>query len=449
MKSCFLHIIPLLLLCFGTSAQIEKVFIETYYISDNFDSTDIDGGKLEAGSVTYRIFVDLQAGNKLLGIYGDKNHALKFSSTRPFFNNIDGETYGNDLKKGVYNYNTVALDTWLTLGQTTKPVSGKANFGIRKSQDTNGSFIGGANNDGGSAAIAGGLLVNSESALGIPLTTSDGMDTMTAIPASWSSYGIKDFLSGIDSSMFGSVIQRSSFESHNMFLRNSGVTGVLPDSNQILIAQLTTKGELSFELNLEVEQLVDGVIDTVRYVANADTLVLSKNEKKSSYLKYPFPPAMCGCKDPAFLEYDPTLECSNTDSCFTLIKIGCTDKMACNFDPEANLSVPTLCCYPGSCGGRDISNVCPDVRGNSFEIEIYPNPTSGNIFLNLTAGEPRKISFLVFDCFGTIVINKELGLTERIYNEEINLSELSSGIYFIRTIFGTDFVTKQIFKVNN
>ena len=70
-----------------------------------------------------------------------------------FFNNIlDGQTFGKDFIKGRYLENTVALDTWLTLGQTARQGT-KYFYGILKDQDTDGSFVGGVNNDGGSALV--------------------------------------------------------------------------------------------------------------------------------------------------------------------------------------------------------------------------------------------------------------------------------------------------------
>ncbi len=426
-------------------AQIEKVIVETYYISDKFDSTDTDGGnKLDTGSVTYRIYVDLKPGNKLIEIYGDAYHRLRFSSTKPFFNNVDGETFPKDLKKGTYSSNTVGVDTWLTLGQAAKTLTGTTYFGILKPQDTDGSFVGGANNDGGSAAISNGLLSNTVSAMGLPLTVADGIGTMTPIPTNWSHYGIKDFSSGIDTTIFGSVKLKNEFVSNYAFLKCSGVTGVIPDSNQVLVAQLTTRGQLEFELNLTV--LLDGIGDTVRYVANDDTLLTVKKEKKNSFLKYPFPPPDCGCKDPNYIEYNANFECASADSCKHPIVFGCGDTMACNFDPNVNFSIPSLCCYPGSCAGRDITVVCPSIYESAFSCEIHPNPAQSTLYLNVISGTKQSISYTVYNYFGTQVVTQSLGASQRILNQEIDLSELNNGLYLIRINIGNEVVNKQFFK---
>ena len=425
-----------------TNAQVENVIVETYYVSDQFDATDVNGGRLDSGSVTYRIYVDLPKDQKLLRIYGDKNHLFNIKSTETIFNNkVDGVSFSKDLSKKRFKNNTVALDSWLTLGQTSTDLSGITYFGILKAQDTDGSLIGGVNNDGGSQSISTGLLKNTNSLAGFPLTQADGMDTLLNKPTDWKDYGVKDFVSGIDSSIFGSIIIGKEFSSNLFYLRNSGTVGVDPEKNQILIGQITTKGKLSFELNLEVEQLVDGILTKVKYVANDS--VLEPNEKLSPFLRYPF---TCGCQDANYLEYKNNFACSDSNACKTKIVYGCMDAMACNFDPLANFMIKNLCCYPGMCNDRDISIVCPEERGNSSEFEIHPNPTENNIFLNVVSGELNEINYSIYNSFGVVVLSKNLGENIRIVNEEIDLSSLNEGIYHIRLSSGNQSDSKTFIK---
>jgi hypothetical protein len=135
-------------------SQLEKIIVERYYVTDSNDATDLIGGGVEEGSVTYRIYVDMQPGTILKSIYGDAAHPFDISSTEIFFNNeSDGQSFGKDFLKARYQENTVALDTWLTIGQTTRKQGPVTHYGILKYQDDNGSFIGGVNNDGGSELI--------------------------------------------------------------------------------------------------------------------------------------------------------------------------------------------------------------------------------------------------------------------------------------------------------
>ena len=211
MKSILIFIL-ILLSSVVAKAQLEGLFIETYYVSDSLDATDVIGGSLQEGETTYRVFLDLAPGSKVISLFGDAEHPFEISSTRRFFNNADGATFGYEIPKVEYESNTVALDSYITIGQNGS--QGLRNFyGLPKSQDNDGSFVGGVNNDGGSEFVAGGLLVNDDPAAGIPLTVADGMDTLNLDIADWFSYGIVDFASGEDSTIFSINATDSTFTS--------------------------------------------------------------------------------------------------------------------------------------------------------------------------------------------------------------------------------------------
>ena len=413
------------------SAQLEKVIVEKYYVSDANDATDVSGGGVPVGSTTYRIYVDLKPGTVLKRIYGDANHPFSISSSDVFFNNIlDGQTFGKDFIKGRYLENTVALDTWLTLGQTAKQGT-KYYYGILKDQDTDGSFVGGANNDGGSAAVATGLMINQDPSCGIPLTVADGMDTLNSAPTNWYNAGVLDFLSGVDTTMFGSVTPQSSFLSSGFELSCSGVHGTVADSNQVIIAQLTTLGELAFNINITVEELVNGVPTLVNYVGT-DSL-LGENEIYNSYLSYPY---SCGCTNPNFLEYNSSFICLEEGSCITPVVFGCTDHMACNYDPAANLNIQELCCYPGSCAGRNIEEVCPSLMGDNFDINLYPNPTSSDITLNIVAGAANDWTYEVYNTYGSVKLSGLFTSTDLNVVMPLSISNLDPGMYQLKVSNG-------------
>jgi hypothetical protein len=151
------------------SAQIERLIVETWYVADANDATDTTQGRaLQEGMRTYRIYLDLVPGSKVKKIFGNSNHPLRFTSTTDFYNNIDRPNayFGYLINKSWFSGNpTLALDSWLTIGLASTNY-----LGIPKPDDTDGSFIGGTYNNGGSAGIPGGLLVNSDPSAGLPVT---------------------------------------------------------------------------------------------------------------------------------------------------------------------------------------------------------------------------------------------------------------------------------------
>jgi hypothetical protein len=437
-----------ILYCFFLSpvfSQIENVIVETYYISDANDASDTIGGGVEIGSKTYRIYLDLLPGTRVKKIYGDENHPLIFSSTENFFNNkVDGQTFGKEFSKNRLQENTVALDSWLTLGQTTRNAA-ITYFGVLKQNDSNGSFIGGANNDGGSEAIADGLLSNTAIELGIPLTEKDGMDTAQNVPGAWGDYGFIDVLTDIDSTIFGSVISGNNFNSRNAGLLNSGVTGVDSLLNHVLVAQLTTKGEISFELNIEVEIPQQIGFQTIKYVANDS--VLLDGEVLNPILKYP---QECGCQDPNYLEYSSSYACNIQDSCQTLIVLGCMDPMACNFDANANFNIQEICCYVGLCNDLDMSILCPELKIEDVlllesTLQVYPNPTQSFVTIKGSFIKGEKYQLEIFDFSGKRV--KTISFTNlNSGNTSIDFSGFPDGIYNLRFVSSKNVQTGRVIK---
>jgi hypothetical protein len=442
MKLNFALFIAVLLLLPGVlKAQLEKVIVETYYISDANDATDTTGGYLAPGSKTYRIYIDLSPGWTLKNIYGDMNHTLQFASTAVFFNNIaDGQTFAKEFPKNRLLENTVALDTWLTLGQTTR-IGAKTNFGVLKANDDDGSFIGGANNDGGSALIASGLLTNNDPLAGVPLTIQDGMDTLFAVPGNWGDYGIIDSISLVDSSIFGSVKQGTLFTSNNAYLSNSGVMGVIPDSNQVLVAQLTTTGDISFLMNIEV----DSGSAVIHYVSDDSILDPAKHEVYSRWLKYPYE-RICGCPDAHYIEYLSDRDCDDESMCQHPVIFGCMDSSACNYNPDANFNLQELCCYPGYCNDRDLDVVCPQNSATRTMniISVYPNPSSDHINIQ-TSPADGNVSCTIYNAFGRKVYSADVqdGNSENI---RIDITGFENGLYIINLTNGFSISTGTFLK---
>lgn len=416
-------------------AQVKSVIVENYYKADANDITDTLARALMPGAKTYRIYLEVEPGSKLRKIFGDSLHPLIVKSDSVFYNNTDrpSNEFGYELQMSWFEDNPIlALDSWFTLG-----LAAKGQKGVLKSVDTDGNNIAGSNNLGGTAAIPGGLLVSGDSFHGIPLTTADGYVPYTVALGSWLDYGFKDF-AGNDTTVFGADSIGNEFYCVGCALQQQvGIIGPVADSNKILLAQVTTAGNLEFKLNVTLEQVdpQSGNIVLVDYVANDDTL--RPGEVVSAALTYPL---ACGCNDPDYLEYSGSYTCFEADSCKTLIVFGCMDSSACNYDPEANFNLPNLCCYPGKCNDLDISKVCPDLNLGRFggaNILLYPSPVEDILTLEVLSAKKKSAIVEIFDAMGALVYSDNLNLDEQITVSKHDIRYLSNGIYLVR-ISGMD-----------
>lgn len=427
-------------------AQVRGLVVEKYYRAGSDDLTDSTGGRfLEAGSVTYRVFVELELGSRITQVFGDTNHLLRFTSTRPFYNNNDrpSSEFGYEIKTSWFSDNPLlALDSWLTIGYAATNQKG-----ILKPLDNDGDLVAGTNNNGGTSGIPGGILVNNDTTCGLPLTQADGLVPAQAPSGQWTDFGFKDAF-GNDTTVFGPDSSGSEFACYGCVIQqNSGVNGPSPDSLRILIAQLTTAGEISFVLNLEVEQ-TDSAGNKVKVKYVADDRVLLAGEQVSSFLSYP---PVCGCNDPDYLEYSGTYACLEPDSCRTLIVFGCMDTSACNYNPSANVNLSSLCCYPGLCNDRDISKVCPDLsngRNPADALRVIPNPTSGIYRLQVFSDNEQAARLEILDSRGLVILNRNAFLERGNTVLPMDASSFSPGVYLIRVISGDQLSTTRLIKLD-
>lgn len=391
---------------FLACAQLEGLFVESYYVADANDASFDSDTPIEEGSVTYRVFLKLAPGSSLLEIFGDENHPFRVESTQAFFNHRYGVTYGYLARRADYE-DTFALDTYLTLGQVAES-STKRFFGVPKPQDRDGSFVWQVYNDTDT-------LVN--------LRPNDGIDTLNLFVDDFQDYNGPSS-NGNDTTIFGSHYVESVYASNSIILQCSGVHGVIRDSNYVMIAQLTTLGDISLQINAVI-RTADG--QDLRYVST-DTIT-APNMVFLADLNYP--PA-CGCTDPNYLEYSPDYACLIDGSCITPLVLGCTDTMACNYDTAANFNVQSLCCYPGFCQDRDLEEVCPHIKGESFDIDVFPNPAEQYATLQVISGVEGDTEIDITNYNGTSVYSDRLINPPLNYSKRIDISSWSTGVYHVR-----------------
>ena len=356
------------------SQGLENIIVERYYV---------DGPA--ANDTTYRVFVDMASGYKLLAVFGfddedpETGNSLSFSTSTGFYNDDFGVTFGNNLNTALFApFPSASLDTYLCFG-----AAASNQFGIPKVDDTDGSdLVNGLTNvppDGIAPADVDGFLAGS--------TTNSSTLAMTVLGAADDG---ENFIGSEDGSYF--VL--------------GGVQGVGPN-NTIMIGQFTTNGEFEFEINLQL-QSADG--DNEVYVHSNAELPDGSFGTVSPLLKFPID-GVIGCTNPAACNFNeeatlddgscivPEPDCTACNSDNTGLDIidddgdgicnadeipGCTNPLSCNFDNDATDDDGSCTDEPepncSFCVGSELVLIDDDNDGicNADEIPGCTNPLSCN-----------------------------------------------------------------------
>lgn len=436
----------------------QGLIVERYYQADANDAADTDGSsELVEGAVTYRVFADLKPGYRLITVGGFPGHPFTISTTTLLYNNDDrGEAWGRNINDIHLDKNTVAIDSWLTIGAASD-----AHWGIPKVDDPNGSIVGGANNDGGSNAVPGGLLVNTTAATGVALTTSDGLFT-PSVPPSVVSVGTAP-------DMFDPAGSSSYSNDNFAWAVLGGVTG--PDStNRILIGQFTTDGELDLCFNLWVE-IPDSLqcndpncheyLEFYSEIIPSDTagggfatqnrfthptLCFNSGALQADCLGVPggsaLPGTACddGNADTQNDVYDATCACVGED-CLGVLGGPALPGTACDDGDSTtvNDTWQTGCVCSGVVG----------VSENTLNpiVDVEPNPTRDQVRVRIGQVGGARVTLVVRDALGRTVHAQDLGASAGPRQHVIDLGAQSTGVYFVEVSTGARRTVKRIAKL--
>jgi hypothetical protein len=342
---------------------LEGIVVEKYYVSDYNDSIVTDDnssnpGSLPVGSVTWRIYVDMLQGYKFQAAYGIDNpvHEFRIETSTLFFNNEDrGATTPNAINNNYVDDNTVMLDSWLSVGAASSTQSG-----ILKDQDDGINTV--MNNDN--------ALQNNDSSIGIPLTQEDGLMAVTPNPVTI--VGITNEITVFDNQNDGT--NGPVFSTINGSLAClGGSQGPDTVDNKVLIAQITTNGQLCFKLNVQIGTPSGGVENYV-WQSPVGSEIL-----------------------------EPTLEwCS-------------------------------------------VTGIKEESVASSFH--VLSNPAKDIVTIEINATKPvKKSSYAIYDLNSRMLFTKALGQISETRTENIDISHLAQGAYFIELTLDGIASAKKIIK---
>ena len=121
------------------------------------------------------------------------------------------------------------------------------------------------------------------------------------------------------------------------------------------------------------------------------------------------------------------------DQCKSMFTYGQSNRMdAALFNQRAGL-LTSQGCIPGSLSS---------IEFNNFKVPVFPNPTTSAVFFDNTKHEFAEVQ--VFNYLGQEVAREQL--TGAVANQEINLSNLSAGVYVLKFHNGTSTATAKVVK---
>jgi len=239
---------------------LTKIHVEKFYVSNAADAAAADAaaadegyqtGTLPSGSITWRIYAELEPGWGVQAVYGVNNHPLELSTTTSFYNHPAGNPSGGPLLSNSDSYlgnGTTYLDSYLSCGAVAP-----GRFGVVKSEDNQAAVpIGGGPNINFTPA---GVLAFSDTSIGLPLTSADGMYNTAGNPALLPITLLGDVTDPAKVSLLtdGSSVGSSFVSTNSTWGVLGEQVGAFPaGSNRVLVGQFTTNGTFIYKLNLQL-----------------------------------------------------------------------------------------------------------------------------------------------------------------------------------------------------
>lgn len=220
---------------------LDSIFVEKYYVTDSTDMLLSGSEVLPVGSVTYRVFICMKPGYKLQAVYGSEYHQLVIGSNKPIYNHPN---YGNYIPNLVpdysLRYNTVMLDSWISMGAASMD-----GYGILKNHDDTSATV--------ENRFTPPMLHNTNGSIGFPLFERDGIRFNSGKPPRVTAIGLDSLLADMNKFIAGTDSTGYYFKTNNgAWACLEGAKNVDGTPNNVIIAQFTTTGDLYFELNIQL-----------------------------------------------------------------------------------------------------------------------------------------------------------------------------------------------------
>jgi len=87
-----------------------------------------------------------------------------------------------------------------------------------------------------------------------------------------------------------------------------------------------------------------------------------------------------------------------------------------------------------------------DNFANNYELNIFPNPTTGDINLNFSAAGTTAASVEIKNVLGQTIAKEQLRNSTGSFQQTFDLSNQTEGVYFVTVTYGANQVVKKLVK---
>ena len=88
-----------------------------------------------------------------------------------------------------------------------------------------------------------------------------------------------------------------------------------------------------------------------------------------------------------------------------------------------------------------------EIVENPVKIDLFPNPADQKIVVDVSLTDAEAFRVVIYNYYGTLEIEKDLGIINGPVSEDIDVSELLSGIHLIRIYTGNSITSKSLVKL--
>jgi len=136
------------------------------------------------------------------------------------------------------------------------------------------------------------------------------------------------------------------------------------------------------------------------------------------------------------------LDPSSTSISYPTVFVVCSDAKMYRLSTNVTNVADVRTFVEQKCGLAPLST--QTVHSMNFSYEFYPNPSSGELTLDVNFDKAMAASYAVFNSTGQKVIQKDLGQQEGKQSLVLDLTNQPTGIYFVQAKIGNEMISEKV-----